>query len=74
MLIPLCHRHLKELFRPSSETKNVKKRRKEKIPCVATTQQWKEYHTKKKNEKKKLEGEKLERKRKREGKNTPWKF
>jgi hypothetical protein len=48
------------LFWPSSETKNVKKRRKEKIPCVATTQQWKEYHTKKENEKKKLEGEKLE--------------
>ena len=58
------------LFWPSSETTNVKKRRKDKIPSVATSQQWKEYHLKKENEKKKLEIEKLERKKRREEKNT----
>jgi hypothetical protein len=58
------------LFWLSSETKNVNKRRKEKIPSVALPMQWKEYHTKKENEKKKLKGEKLERKSKREEKKT----
>ena len=52
------------LFWPSSETTNVKKRRKDKIPSVATSQQWKEYHLKKENEKKKLERKKRKEEKK----------
>ncbi|XP_063907880.1 uncharacterized protein LOC135126021 [Zophobas morio] len=57
------------LFWPATPKKKDGKRKpKEKIPSVATSFQWQEYHKKKNAEKKKKEDEKLERKRKREEK------
>ncbi|KAJ8947825.1 hypothetical protein NQ318_009969 [Aromia moschata] len=54
------------LFWPKPKPSKPNKRSREKIPTVATSDQWREYHKRKQEAKAKTEKEKEERKRKRE--------
>lgn len=54
------------LFWPKPITKKTVRKIKEKIPSVATSDQWRDYHQRKELEKQRKEQEKEERKRKRE--------
>jgi hypothetical protein len=54
------------LFWPQQRSEPTLKRKREKVPSVATSEEWKKYHEKKRKEKERIQEEKKERQRKRE--------